>query len=629
MHPDSPDGHGVWNGDTRILSDYVLSVDGQQVQKRDIEVHAGWAAFEGTAGSLSVRQERYIEEGLHDRITLTNAGSAPIDAQLQLDFGADFAAMLAVRGIVNLPPPQAATVTPTDRGVSLGTTNVVITPGGPEQRVRLEPGEQRSIVVDVLQGAGLEPPDFADGLRRKQEAYRRWAAECAAFETDNPTLNELLQQSRDDMRMLLDTYPSGIYPTGGLPWFAVPFGRDALITSSFTLPMNPEVARGALRFLAAHQGRRVDPTTEEEPGKILHEVRTGEAVDRGVWPHVLYGTIDATPLFICVLTETLDWTGDTGLFDELWPAAQAALAWCETHGDKDGDGYIEYTTGIEARNEGWKDSNDSLTNIDGTDVMRPAALCEVQGYLYGALLGMARKRPELEERAADLKRRFDGDFWIPRERFIAQALDRNKTCVEAISSNPGHCLWSGIVPKARARDVARRLVSPELFSGWGIRTLSARAINYDPCSYHNGSVWPHDSAIATAGLRAAGFPAEAELVARATLEAGMSYPDRRLPELFCGTDRAPGEKPDDYGASCSPQNWGATSAFQMITSLLGLRADSSHGRLRIAPVETGLWKKVEVSGLHFAGQRIDFSVEGTRVKLGRVPRVVEVVIDSV
>ncbi len=624
MHPESPDGHGVWFGDTRILSDYVLSLDGEQVQKRDIEVHPGWAAFEGTAGSLHIRQERYVEEGLHDRITLTNAGPAPVDVQLQLDFGADFAAMLAVRGIVNLPPPQPATVTPTDRGVRVGTTDVVITPAAREQRVRFEPGEKRSIVVDVLPRAGLEAPDFVEGLRRKQDAHRRWAADCAAFETDNPTLNELLQQSRDDMRMLLDKYPSGIYPTGGLPWFAVPFGRDALITSAFTLPMNPEVARGALRFLAVHQGRRVDPATEEEPGKILHEVRTGEVVERGAWPHVLYGTIDATPLFICVLAETLDWTGDTGLFDELWPAAEAALAWCETHGDKDGDGYIEYTTGIEARNEGWKDSNDSLTNIDGTDAMRPAALCEVQGYLYRALLGMARKRPELKERAAELKRRFDRDFWVPGEGFIAQALDRNKSCVEAITSNPGHCLWSGIVPNAHARAVAQRLVSPELFSGWGLRTLSARAINYDPCSYHNGSVWPHDGAIAVAGLRAAGFSAEAELVARATLEAGMAYPDRRLPELFCGTDRAPGQKPDDYAASCSPQNWGATSAFRMISALLGLEADSSHGRLRIAPVETALWKKVEVSGLHFGGHRLDFSIEGTTVKLGRVPAGVRV-----
>jgi glycogen debranching enzyme len=239
-------------------------------------------------------------------------------------------------------------------------------------------------------------------------------------------------------------------------------------------------------------------------------------------------------------------------------------------------------------------------------------------------MGMARRRPELKARAAELKRRYDRDFWIPRARFVAQALDSRKQGVEAITSNPGHCLWTGIVPSAHARAVAQRMVSPELFSGWGIRTLSTRAINYDPCSYHNGSVWPHDCAIAAAGLRAVGFPAEAELVARATLEAGMSYPDRRLPELFCGTDRDVAEKPDDYEASCSPQNWGAASAFRMITTLLGLDADATRGHLRIAPVETALWKRLEVTGLHFAGHRIDFSVDGTRVKIGKVPRGIEV-----
>jgi glycogen debranching enzyme len=451
-----------------------------------------------------------------------------------------------------------------------------------------------------------------------------WADDCAAFETDNPTLNELLEQSREDMRMLLDRYPTGIYPTGGMPWFAVPFGRDALIASSFVLPMNPEVARGALRFLAAHQGLRVDPRTEEEPGKILHEVRDGEVVEKGLWPHILYGTIDATPLFLCALADTVDWTGDTALLDELWPNAEAALAWCDAYGDRDADGYIEYGIGIEARNEGWKDSGDSLTNVDGTDVSRPAALCEVQGYLYRALMGMARRRPELEGRAFELRRRFDRDFWMPRERFIAQALDGGKRRVEAVASNPGHCLWSGILSPPSARAVAARLVAPDLFSGWGIRTLSTRAINYDPRSYHNGSVWPHDNAIAAAGLRASGFRGKAERVARATLEAGMAYADRRLPELFSGATRTPGKAPEDYEASCRPQNWGAASAFSMVSTLLGLQADASRGRLRIAPVETALWKRLEVTGLHFAGQRLDFSVEGSRVKLGRVPPGIEV-----
>jgi glycogen debranching enzyme len=613
----SPDGHGLWLGDTRLLSEFRLLVGGSEPKAVRLRGEAGSLAFELAAGDLQVLRERYVDDGLHERITITNRGASAIRVEIELEFASDFAAMLSVRGVVR-DLPASPSIEP----------EVRILPAGKRHHLELRPGQSSSLVIHVPAGARAETSDFDAGRARIRDSYRSWAQDCAAFETDNPTLNEVLGQSRDDMRMLLDRYPTGIYPTAGVPWFAVPFGRDALLTSSFVLSMNPELARGALRFLAAHQGRRVDPRTEEEPGKILHEVRNGEAVEKGLWPHILYGTVDATPLFLCLLAETVDWTGETALLDELWPAAEAALAWCDTYGDKDGDGYLEYSAGAELRNQGWKDSNDSLTNVDGTDASRPAALCEVQGYLYRALLGMARKRPELKERAAALKDRFDRDFWIPTDRFIAQALDSAKRRVEAITSNPGHCLWSGIVSPTHAGEVAARLVAPDLFSGWGIRTLSARAINYDPRSYHNGSVWPHDNAIAAAGLRASGFPAAAELVARATLEAGMAYPDRRLPELFSGADRTPGKTPEEYEASCRPQNWGAASAFSAIATLLGLQANASRGRLRIAPVETALWKRVEVTGLHFAGHRLDFAVEGTRVKLGRVPRGVQVEIGS-
>ncbi len=564
------DGHGLWRGDTRVLSEFHLLVDGREPEAIDVRGSPGSLEFETAAGDLRIGRERYVDGGLHERITITNRSSSSIHSSIALELAADHAAMLAVRGIVRMPASSSTEHIP-----------------GRMYELDLDPAESFSFVVDVPSLDGL---DFDSGLAHIRDSYRSWARECATFETDNPTLNEF--------------------------------------TSSFTLPMNPNVARGALRFLAQHQGKRVDPRTEEEPGKILHEVRDGEVVERGLWPHILYGTVDATPLFLSVLADALDWTGDTALFDELWPAAEAALAWCDSYGDKDGDGYLEYGIGVEARNEGWKDSNDSLTNVDGTDVRRPAALCEVQGYLYRALKGLARKRPELEARASDLAVHFDRDFWMAGESFVAQALDGRKQRVEAMTSNPGHCLWSRILPPARAHAVAERLVSPELFSGWGIRTLSKRAINYDPRSYHNGSVWPHDNAIAAAGLRFSGFPAEAEVVARATLESGMAYADRRLPELFSGAERVPGKVPEDYEASCRPQNWGAASAFQMIHTLLGLEADATRGVLKIAPVETGLWRRIEVNGLHFGGRRLDFSVDGGRVKVGAVPRGVRVEIGS-
>jgi len=423
--------------------------------------------------------------------------------------------------------------------------------------------------------------------------------------------------------MLCDRYPTGLYPTAGLPWFAVPFGRDAIFISMFALPINPEIARGALRFLARHQGKEDIPRTEEQAGKILHEVRTGDVVDSGAWPHILYGTVDATALFLVGLAETHDWTGDEALFDELWPAAEAALAWNRDIGDTDGDGWIDFR-GAFARNQGWKDSDNSTTHVDGHLAPNPVGLCEVQAYYYRGLMALSRRRPELRKVAAEWRTRFNREFWMPRDGFIAQALDGEHQLVRAITSNPGHCLWSGIVSKARAEVVATRLLASDMFSGWGIRTLSANAVNYDACSYHNGSVWPHDCAVAAAGMRMYGCDKQAELVARTILEAGMTFTDRRLPELWCGTPRVADELPNAYRNSCSPQGWAATSTFSLLATLLGLRADAPRKRLTIAPLKTSLFKRVEVTGLHFAGHRLDFAVDGDRVTMGNVPRGIKV-----
>jgi glycogen debranching enzyme len=439
----------------------------------------------------------------------------------------------------------------------------------------------------------------------------------------HPAVNELLEQAVADIRMLCNRYDTGIFPTAGLPWYAVPFGRDTLISSILLLHVNPAIARGVLRYLAEHQGKKFDEGSEEQPGKILHEVRDGEVVDCGFWPHILYGTIDATALFLCALTETEDWTHDTAFAGELWPHAEAALEWCMKYGDSDGDGYIEYLGG-RARNQGWKDSDDSLTNTDGTDATRPAALCEVQGYMHRGLVGMSRRNRALRAQAADLKRRFNQDFWMPDERYVAQALDGSKHQVHAVTSNPGHCLWMRVLDKTRAAHVARRLVAPDMFSGWGVRTLSERAVNYDPCSYHNGSVWPFDTALAVAGLRQYGYAVEAERVARALLEACMEFPLRRPPELFCGDKRAPGDAPNEYWNTCTPQLWSAAAMFTCVSEILGLEANPRRKTLRVAPVETSLWNRIEVTGLHFAGQRVDFAVDGTTVKAGRLPNGVRI-----
>ena len=624
-------GDGLWLGDTRLLSAFRVLIDGIEPAAIGLQADDASATFELESAGVHLTRVRFVDAGLHERITVANRGSATVDAVLEVEVAADFAATLGIRGAVpELASPVPVPAVKTVDGVRFARdgrlTRVITFPEGLEHQLRLEPGDEFVLVVDVVAESVAVVSDFEDRLRNAREVYPTWAAECMSVRTDNAALNDLLEQAIADVRMLCNVYDTGIYPVAGLPWFAVPFGRDALITSTLLLHVNPELARGVLRYLAKHQGKVVDEGSGEQPGKILHEVRTGEAVEIGSWPHILYGTIDATALFLCLLTETENWTRDHDLVDELLPAAEAALAWCATYGDPDGDGYIE-ASGGRARNQGWKDAEDSLTNVDGSEVARPAALCEVQAYLHRGLVGMSRRKPALKDRAADLKRRFNRDFWMSKEKFIAQALDGSKRQVRAVTSNPGHCLWMRMLDGPKAASVMSRLMSPDLFSGWGIRTLSDRAVNYDPCSYHNGSVWPFDTALAVAGMRQYGFAAEAERTARALIEASIGFPLHRPPELLCGDARVPGEAPKEYWNTCTPQLWSAAAMFSCVSSILGLEADPRRKRLRVAPIETGLWNRIEVTGLHFAGHRLDFSVDGTEVKAGRLPGGIQLSID--
>src|SRR5438270_603463 len=359
-------------------------------------------------------------------------------------------------------------------------------------------------------------------------------------------------------------------------------------------------------------------------------------------PHTpYYGSVDATPLFLVLLVELLNWTGDLDLLTDLMPNVFAALAWCDEYADADRDGFLEYSQHSSlpgVRNQGWKDSFDSLAHDDGSLAPLPAALCEVQGYAYQAKKGLAAifrrlgrqgQAARLETQAEELRRRFNDRFWMPEKQFYAQALDAEKRQVMAISSNPGHLLWSGVVDTANAPAVVSELMSPQMYSGWGIRTLSSDAINYNPMSYHNGTVWPHDNSIIAAGLRRYGFRKEAELVARAVLEAGMRFQDSRLPELYCGfpRDLRFNSRPGEYLVSCNPQAWGAGSVFQFLAVLLGLEADAFGSRLRIDPVDTPLYERLHVAGMTIGEERIDFTVDRTRgkprVKVRRRPKKVE------
>jgi glycogen debranching enzyme len=594
---------------------------------------------------------------VHERIGLQNCNRHPIEVELELRFDADFLDIFEVRGY----RPERQMGTPeiplgTETGLKFGyrgrddirrTTEIVFHPV-PELRknratvaVELGPQETFVLLVDLmpLMGDGQPEVDFHfDGaLNGLERTYSVWNQSCTRFQTDNESLDGgLVWRNLEDLRVLCDDRPTGLFPTAGVPWYAVPFGRDSLITSIQTLALNPQLAVGSLRYLAQHQGTKVDPYREEQPGKILHEIRFGELANLGQIPHTPYfGTVDATPLFLVLLVELLEWTGDIDLLSELSPNVMAALEWIDAYGDMDGDRLVEYAQHgrVGVRNQGWKDSWDSLIESYGEPAPLPAALVEVQGYVYHAKAGLARifrrlgrlaEAEKLERQSDELRRCFESRYWMPEERYYAQALDRDKRQVESISSNPGHCLWSGIVRRERAEQVVGRLMSADMFSGWGIRTLSTRAMSYNPMSYHNGSIWPHDNSIIAAGMRRYGYRDEAERVAHAVLEACMRFSDHRIPELFCGFSRdyrfhaGPGE----YLVSCSPQAWGAGSLFHFLQVLAGVEVDTFKRSLRIDPLDTTLYRRLRVEGMRVADGELDFTVEcgeGVRVTVDRKP----------
>jgi glycogen debranching enzyme len=665
-------GFGLYRADSRFLSAYELRLNGRRPILLNHGVDRAYVAtfqlsnpllqprHSGTVipqQSLSLRRTRFMHNGVHERIGLQNCNRHPVEVELELRFDADFLDIFEVRGY-RPERPMGTTEPPVETeyglefsyrgsdGIRRGT-EIVFQPvpklrkGKATVFVSLEPQETFVLLVDLLPTMGAGQPDadfhFDAALEALESTYQGWNQSCTRYSSDNESLDGgLIWRNLEDLRVLCDDRPTGLFPTAGVPWYAVPFGRDALITSIQTLALNPELAVGSLRYLARHQGTKVDRYREEEPGKILHEIRFGELANLGQVPHTpYYGTVDATPLFLVLLVELLAWTGDVDLLSELSPNVMAALEWIDRYGDLDGDGLVEYAQHgrIGVRNQGWKDSKDSLTEAYGDPAPLPAALVEVQGYVYHAKSGLARifrrlgrtdDATRLESEAETLRSTFERLYWLPDQCFYAQALDGDKRQVAAVSSNPGHCLWSGIVTEERARQVVSRLMAPAMFSGWGIRTLSMDTLSYNPMSYHNGSIWPHDNSLIAAGMRRYGLREEAGLVAYAVLEACMRFSDHRIPELFCGFPRdlrfhsGPGE----YLVSCSPQAWGAGALFHLLQVLTGVEVDVFEGRLRIDPVDTPLYRRLRVEGMRVGDGQIDFTVEcgeGARVTLDRKP----------
>ncbi|HLJ67951.1 MAG TPA: amylo-alpha-1,6-glucosidase [Chloroflexota bacterium] len=656
---DNPAGHGLYFRDTRFLSRYELFVNGVrpfflsnstnkhfiatfQFINNAMQLKNGQRVARQT---VSIRRSRFVTgRGMFERIGVLNCNPFEIELDLVLAFDADFRDIFSVRGFKTQRVVGQITVQFGGEDVSFSyrgrdgvrrTTQVTfdresepISPHEVRFGIRLAPQQFDSIVVRIQPRVGHKwkplPNDFEGELEGRAASYRKWDDASTRITTDNELFDrEILRTSRYDVRALLEKTRHGLVPDAGVPWYAVPFGRDAIITSLQTLLYNPSIAEGTLRFLAAHQGTQVDEYKEEEPGKILHELRRGELARLGEVPHTpYYGTVDATPLFLVLFVETMAWLRSDALYRDLAPAALRALDWIDQFGDMDGDGYVEYRSrnagGVV--NQGWKDSSNSVQYEDGKNADQPLALVEVQGYVYQARVGMARllrahgdaaTAERLERQAAELKARFNRDFWMEDEEFFALALDRDKQQVRSVTSNPGHCLWSGVCDNDKAIAVARRLLAPDMFSGWGVRTLSARSPNFNPMSYHNGSVWPHDNAIIAMGLRAIGEVGGAARLTEALIEAGSRFSDSRLPELFCGfpRDQRFNSSPTAYVVSCSPQAWAAGCIFMVIQAMLDLRPALAEGRMHVEPMLPPFFGRIELHRMRVGKRRIDLRIE--------------------
>jgi glycogen debranching enzyme len=492
--------------------------------------------------------------------------------------------------------------------------------GGAEYRLILKPGSTTEITLVV--SAASEPAPraaplgYGEALRRRRATTETLDHGSTEVRTHHDLFAVWVARSRRDLHLLLTETPDGSVPYAGIPWYVAPFGRDALIAALQVLPFEPALAAGTLRFFGRRVGQVDDAFTDQEPGKVIHELRRGEMANCREIPFIpYYGTVDAPPLFLMLLAEYLRWTADTAFAREMWPAAERVLTWMLANADAHG-GYLAYLRrsprGL--TNQGWKDSLDAIMHADGRLAEAPIALAEAQGYFYAALLaaatvaeaaGAADRGPALRQRAEHLRERFEADFWLPDEAYYALALDRDRAPCRVISSNPGHLLWTRMVSDSRAHIVARRMLADDMYTGWGVRTLASGERLYNPMSYHNGSVWPHDTAIAASGMRRYGLVQPALTLATGLFEAVLQVEHMRMPELFCGFRRVDGYGPTQYPVACSPQAWAAGVVFMLIGSMLGLSPDAADNQLTLNRPHLPAWLSwIELRGLRLRDSRL-------------------------
>jgi glycogen debranching enzyme len=570
--------------------------------------------------TIHVHRSKFVTaDACYEKIRLHNYGAEPIVVPLSVHFLADFADMFEIRGTKREKRGVMREVEVGDVDVRYAydglddvrrTTKVTfvqrpkeLADGHAYFEFEIEPGQRRELTY-IAQCAS-HPVDQAESFSfERPTGYRQAHAEltgqlrseravrCRA-NSSNAFFNHLLTRADADLQMLITQTDYGDYPYAGTPWFNTVFGRDGIITALQVLNTNPQVARGVLGYLAATQADFSDAARDAEPGKILHEIRHDEMANTGEVPfRSYYGSIDSTPLFVALAGAYLRRTADLEFLRGLWPSIQRAIGWIDDHGDRDGDGYVEYgrRTAQGLRQQGWKDSDDSVFHADGTLADAPIALCEVQGYVYAARRAAARVADALgehayaeaqHEEATALKERFQRDFWDDELEMFVLALDGHKEPCRVRSSNAGHCLMSGIASPAQAASVARELLGEAFFTGWGVRTVAEGEPRYNPISYHNGSVWPHDNTMIAQGLARYGFKKEAGMILTGLYDASRYFDLNRLPELFCGFERRPNQGPTLYPVACAPQAWAAGGIFLLLDAVLGLYIDGRDGRIEL------------------------------------------------
>src|SRR5215813_3862351 len=661
--PGAPDV-GFFHDDTRFLSHLELKLGGhravvlssstERTFASTIELTTGALAqinsFDMPENTLHIRRRQVLSSDvLFDTLVFSNFNQAEIELLVEITYDADFVDVFQVRGCGRpnsgqyyRPVVQVDSLAFFYRGldnIRRETTVRFQTP--PERienktaiwRLRLPPSAApvellTSIACHVEGERGWHPErTFHQSLRNRREHFLDWERESTKFRSSNEVFDEALRTCIGDFHALQIPDGHEHIIAAGIPWFATIFGRDAIISAYQSLLLNPQLAKDTLRVLARYQGKAVNDWRDEEPGKILHEHRTGEMTRSGEMPFSpYYGSVDATPLFLILLSETFNWTADESLVRDLLPAALRALEWIENYGDLDGDGFVEYkrrsANGL--TNQGWKDSWDANMHRDGSVAAPPIALVEVQGYVYEAQyrmsqllrqFGQSNRADQSKRRASELAKKIEKIFWMPTEGFYAMALDQDKRQLQVISSNPGHLLFTRTVSKERARMLVHRIMQEDMHSGWGLRTLSRDERVFNPLSYHRGSVWPHDSSLIGHGMALYGFRAEVNSILSSLYQAALNFRDYRLPELFCGVQRREHDEPVHYPVSCSPQAWASGAFFLLLTSILGIRPSAHRKELNIVnPMLPDFLEELRIRNLQIGKSRVglDFTRRGDR-----------------